>query len=106
MRLILRRLAPEGRLIAFDKDPGRWPRRRAFQDAFAVRHQGFAALAEWPPRSVTGVLMDLGISSPQIDNPHGVFLFVPTARWTCAWTPRAGRRAHWLARADGGRLRR
>ena len=35
-------------------------------------------------------LMDLGVSSPQIDNPaRGFSVSVSRARWTCAWTPRA-----------------
>ena len=42
---------------------------------FSIRHQGFARLAELAPASVAGLLMDLGISSPQIDNPARGFSF-------------------------------
>jgi 16S rRNA (cytosine1402-N4)-methyltransferase len=75
-RLILSRLDPAGRLIAFDKDPEAVAAAHAMDDIrFSIRHQGFAALAELPPRSVAGVLMDLGVSSPQIDNPARGFSF-------------------------------
>jgi 16S rRNA (cytosine1402-N4)-methyltransferase len=42
---------------------------------FSIRHQGFRHLGELPARSVAGVLMDLGVSSPQIDNPARGFSF-------------------------------
>ena len=101
-RLILRRLAPEGRLIAFDKDPEALAEAARIQDArLAVRHQGFAALAEWPPRSVAGVLMDLGISSPQIDNPARGFSFRADGPLDMRMDPTRGQRAaDWLAHAD------
>ncbi len=101
-RLILRRLAPEGRLIAFDKDPEALAEAARIQDArLAVRHQGFAALAEWPPRSVAGVLMDLGISSPQIDNPARGFSFRADGPLDMRMDPTRGQSAaDWLAHAD------
>ena len=44
-RQILQRLAPEGRLTAFDKDPEALAEAAHIRDArFAIRHQGFAAL--------------------------------------------------------------
>ena len=100
-RLILRRLAPEGRLIAFDKDPEALAEAARIQDArLAVRHQGFAALAEWPPRSVAGVLMDLGISSPQIDNPARGFSFRADGPLDMRMDPTRGQSAaDWLAHA-------
>ena len=101
-RLILQRLAPEGRLIAFDKDPEALAEAARIQDArLAVRHQGFAALAEWPPRSVAGVLMDLGISSPQIDNPARGFSFRADGPLDMRMdTTRGQSAADWLAHAD------
>jgi len=75
-RLLLDRLAPEARLIAFDKDAEAVAEAARITDArFSIRHQGFKDLGELPPRSVTGLLMDLGISSPQIDNPARGFSF-------------------------------
>ena len=75
-RLILSRLAPQGRLIAFDKDPDALIEAATIDDPrFSIRHQGFRHLGELPKASVAGVLLDLGISSPQIDNPVRGFSF-------------------------------
>ena len=75
-RLILSRLSPQGRLLAYDKDPQAVAEARSIEDArFAIRHEGFAHLQEQPQGSVDGVLMDLGVSSPQIDSPERGFSF-------------------------------
>ena len=75
-RLILSRLAPQGRLIAFDKDPDAVADAATLHDLrFSIRHQGFSHLRELAPASVAGVLLDLGISSPQVDNPARGFSF-------------------------------
>jgi 16S rRNA (cytosine1402-N4)-methyltransferase len=75
-RLILSRLAPQGRLIAFDKDPDAMVEAATLNDPrFSIRHMGFSHLGELPDASVAGVLLDLGISSPQIDNPVRGFSF-------------------------------
>ncbi len=75
-RAILARLGPSGRLIAFDKDAEAVAEAARIEDArFSIRHQGFRDLGELPPASVAGLLMDLGISSPQIDNPARGFSF-------------------------------
>ncbi len=75
-REILERLAPAGRLIAFDKDAEAVAEAARIQDArFSIRHQGFANLTQLPPASVAGLLLDLGVSSPQIDNPARGFSF-------------------------------
>ncbi len=75
-RALLARLAPEGRLIAFDKDAEAVAEAARITDArFSIRHQGFRDLGQLPPASVAGLLMDLGISSPQIDNPARGFSF-------------------------------
>lgn len=75
-RLILSRLSPHGRLIAFDKDPMAIAEAQRIADPrFSIRHQGFRALNELPPASAAGVLMDLGVSSPQIDDPGRGFSF-------------------------------
>lgn len=77
-RLILQNLSAQGRLTAFDKDP------QAVADAhqlaasegrFAIRHQGFCHLGELGHASADGVLLDLGVSSPQIDDPERGFSF-------------------------------
>jgi 16S rRNA (cytosine1402-N4)-methyltransferase len=75
-RAILERLAPAGRLIAYDKDAEAVAEAARIEDArFSIRHQGFRDVGELPPASVAGLLMDLGISSPQIDNPARGFSF-------------------------------
>jgi len=79
-RALLSRLSPAGRLVAFDKDPEAVAAARRIADArLSVRHCGFAAmreeLAALGIQRVDGVLLDLGVSSPQIDNPARGFSF-------------------------------
>ncbi len=75
-RLILSRLSAQGRLLAFDKDLDAIAEAGRIQDArFSIRHEGFANLRDLPDGSVDGVLLDLGVSSPQIDNPERGFSF-------------------------------
>ena len=75
-RLILSRLSPQGRLVAFDKDLEAIAEAGRIEDArFSSRHESFCHLGELSPSSVDGVLMDLGISSPQIDSPERGFSF-------------------------------
>ena len=68
---------PQGRLIAFDKDPEA-DRRGSAHRGSAFFHPARGLSRTWAscrPRSVAGVLMDLGVSSPQIDNPARGFSF-------------------------------
>ena len=75
-RLILSKLSPQGRLIAFDKDLEAIAEANTIQDPrFSIRHQGFTHLGELEAGAIDGVLMDLGVSSPQIDNPARGFSF-------------------------------
>ncbi len=75
-RLILSRLQERGCLIAFDKDPDALAEASQIKDPrFSIRHQGFSQIAELPKASVAGLLLDLGISSPQIDDPSRGFSF-------------------------------
>jgi len=75
-RLILSRLSQQGRLQAFDKDLEAIAEAGRIEDArFFIRHEGFANLSDLPDGSVDGVLMDLGVSSPQIDSPERGFSF-------------------------------
>jgi len=101
-RLILRRLAPQGSLLAYDKDPEALAEAARIEDArFSIRHQGFAALEDLPPGSVAGVLMDLGISSPQIDNPARGFSFRADGPLDMRMDPTRGQSAaEWLATAE------
>ena len=75
-RMILSRLSPLGRLIAFDRDPDAVAQANAISDErFSIRHAAFSHLAELPGASAAGILLDLGVSSPQIDNPVRGFSF-------------------------------
>ncbi len=101
-RLILSRLAPQGRLVAFDKDPEAVAAAHAIEDIrFSIRHQGFAALGELEGGSVTGILMDLGVSSPQIDNAARGFSFRNDGPLDMRMDPTRGESvAEWLATAS------
>ncbi|MEX1166841.1 MAG: 16S rRNA (cytosine(1402)-N(4))-methyltransferase RsmH [Hydrogenophaga sp.] len=77
-RLILERLSPQGRLTVFDKDPQAVAQANALaanDPRLAVRHEGFAHLGALGGSAVNGLLMDLGVSSPQIDDPARGFSF-------------------------------
>jgi 16S rRNA (cytosine1402-N4)-methyltransferase len=79
-RLILSRLGEDGRLIAFDKDPQAIATAEQVGDPrFTIVHDSFAtmaeALAERGVAAVDGILLDLGISSPQVDDPDRGFSF-------------------------------
>lgn len=77
-RAILQGLSPQGRLTVFDKDPQAIAEAEALAAAdgrVSVRHQGFRAIDALPPASADGLLMDLGVSSPQLDDPARGFSF-------------------------------
>jgi 16S rRNA (cytosine1402-N4)-methyltransferase len=101
-RLILSRLAADARLIAFDKDLDALAEAATIQDPrFSIRHEGFSHLAELPTASVAGVLLDLGISSPQVDNPARGFSFRGAGPLDMRMdTTRGMSVAEWLADAD------
>src|SRR5262245_26082210 len=79
-RALLEKLGPQGRLIALDRDPEAVAAARAVDDArFTIAHAPFSELsrvldeAGAPP--VAGVLADLGVSSPQLDDAARGFSF-------------------------------
>ena len=75
-RLILSQLSAQGRLTAFDKDLDAMAEAASIADTrFAIRHEGFSHMAQLPAGSAAGILMDLGVSSPQIDNAARGFSF-------------------------------
>ncbi|CEN56576.1 S-adenosyl-dependent methyltransferase activity on membrane-located substrates [Candidatus Methylopumilus turicensis] len=79
-RKILEKLGSKGRLIALDRDLAAVSSAASIQDArFQIVHRHFAALeevlAELGISAVDGVLLDLGISSPQIDIGERGFSF-------------------------------
>jgi 16S rRNA (cytosine1402-N4)-methyltransferase len=75
-RLLLSRLGSKGKVTAFDKDPQAIEAAQAIGDArLTIRHESFVGLAELASGSAQGILMDLGVSSPQIDDPERGFSF-------------------------------
>ncbi|ADV01430.1 16S rRNA (cytosine(1402)-N(4))-methyltransferase RsmH [Alicycliphilus denitrificans] len=105
-RLILQRLGAQGRLVAFDKDPEAIHEAARIHDArFSIRHQGFSHLGELPAASVAGVLLDLGISSPQIDDPARGFSFRFDGPLDMRMdTTRGQSVAEWLAGAEAAQI--
>jgi len=105
-RAVLARLAPGGRLVAFDKDPAALAEAARIDDQrFAIRHASFgdmtAELGALGIRQVQGVLLDLGVSSPQIDDPSRGFSFRADAPLDMRMdTTRGETAAEFLARAD------
>jgi 16S rRNA (cytosine1402-N4)-methyltransferase len=101
-RLLLSKLGPQGRLIAFDRDPQAVEQALAIQDArLTVRHQAFAELGQLPAGSADGVLMDLGVSSPQIDDPQRGFSFRNDGPLDMRMDPTRGQAlSEWLATAS------
>jgi 16S rRNA (cytosine1402-N4)-methyltransferase len=79
-RLILDRLGKNGRLIALDRDPAAIETARAITDPrFCIYHSRFAemhrTLEVHGIRQVDGILLDIGVSSPQIDEAERGFSF-------------------------------
>ena len=104
-RAILAQLGDRGRVIAFDKDPSAVAHARTLADPrLEIIHASFAELArELARRSVTevaGVLFDLGVSSPQIDDATRGFSFRNDGPLDMRMDPTRGEPAsQWLARA-------
>jgi 16S rRNA (cytosine1402-N4)-methyltransferase len=101
-RLLLSQLSERGRLTAFDKDMEAIAEASSIVDPrFAIRHEGFSQLGQLPPASAAGVLLDLGISSPQIDNPARGFSFRSDGPLDMRMdTTRGQSVADWLAEAS------
>ena len=103
-RLILSRLGAGGRLTAFDKAPQAVAVASALaagDERFSIRHEGFRSMAELPPACADGILMDLGVSSPQIDDPARGFSFRHDGPLDMRMDPTRGESvADWLAEAD------
>ena len=77
-RAVLARLGPAGSLVAFDKDPAAIAEAGTIGDArFSIEHASFAEMGDRLAgrAPVAGVLLDLGISSPQIDEAARGFSF-------------------------------
>jgi 16S rRNA (cytosine1402-N4)-methyltransferase len=107
-RALLARLGPEGRLLGIDRDPEAVAAGRelaAGDRRFAIEHGDFASVAAlvdargWRGR-VNGVLLDLGVSSPQLDDASRGFSFQKDGPLDMRMNPLAGQSAaEYLAQA-------
>ena len=111
-RLILKRLDGHGRLIALDRDPQAVQAASAIDDArFHIEHTAFsrlqATLAALSIARVHGVLLDLGVSSPQLDDVQRGFTWRGAGPLDMRMDPSRGETAaEWLKRAPSEELRR
>ncbi len=105
-RAILARLSDRGRLLALDRDPAAIADAAGIADArFTIAHGRFAAMGDAAERQgwdrVDGILLDIGISSPQIDDPERGFSFRHDGPLDMRMDPSHGEPASaWLAVAS------
>ncbi|NQD91440.1 16S rRNA (cytosine(1402)-N(4))-methyltransferase RsmH [Pseudomonas sp. CrR25] len=108
-RLILERLGPDGRLLGFDKDPLAIATGNALaaeDGRFVVVQRSFAELGEEIAvrdlaGKVSGVLLDLGVSSPQLDDAERGFSFLNDGPLDMRMDPSRGvSAAQWIASAS------
>lgn len=106
-RLILERLGNAGRLLAIDRDPQAIAEAASIKDPrFAIEQAEFAHLDEVARRHdlhgrLSGVLLDVGVSSPQLDDPERGFSFLRDGPLDMRMDPTQGQSAaQWLATAS------
>lgn len=105
-RAVLSRLGPDGRLLLMDRDPQAIAAATAaFADdpRVSIRHANFSSLAEWDETAagLDGILLDLGVSSPQLDEAARGFSFMADAPLDMRMDTTQGESAaEFLARAD------
>ena len=110
-RAILATLAPSGRLVALDRDPQAAAAAASIADArFSLHHLNFAAFADVLDdlgiARIDGLLLDLGVSSPQLDDPSRGFSFRHDAPLDMRMdTTRGQTAADFLATASEAQLR-
>ena len=111
--LMLERLGPEGLVLAIDKDPQAIEAARihfAAESRLRLHHGSFAELGEFVEAcglmgQVDGVLMDLGVSSPQLDDARRGFSFMREGPLDMRMdTSRGESAAQWLAHAKEGEI--
>ncbi len=83
-RAVLSRLGPDGRLLLMDRDPQAIATAQAEFAAdprVSIRHANFSSMAEWDETAggLDGILLDLGVSSPQLDEAARGFSFMADA---------------------------
>lgn len=106
---ILSRLGPTGKLIAFDKDPDAVVHARAqfsSDPRFTIVHASYAQIKGYLAQhslvgQVNGFLFDLGVSSPQLDNPNRGFSFMRAGKLDMRMDTTRGEDASaWLSRVS------
>ena len=109
-RNILARLGQSGRLVALDRDPAAIAAGQSLGDSrFSLVHRAFGELGEAAQEAgvtaVDGILFDIGVSSPQIDEAARGFSFRHDAPLDMRMdTTRGETAAEWLARAEVGEI--
>jgi 16S rRNA (cytosine1402-N4)-methyltransferase len=106
--LILDNLGPNGRLIAIDRDLTaiEAAKKYATDKRFTIEHQGFADLQMIVEKhqlteKIDGILLDLGVSSPQLDEAERGFSFMKDGPLDMRMdTTRGQTAAEWIAVAD------
>jgi 16S rRNA (cytosine1402-N4)-methyltransferase len=110
-RLILEKLGTGGRLIALDRDPEAIEAAKALRDPrFMAMRSPFSrvrdVLQELGVAGVDGMLLDLGVSSPQLDDGRRGFSFRSDAPLDMRMDPDHGlSAADWLATAEESEIR-
>lgn len=106
-RLILSFLGEEGRLLAIDRDPQAIEAAQAIGDPrFSIVHGPFSSLLDYVDArglrgKINGILLDLGVSSPQLDDPERGFSFMRDGPLDMRMdTTRGQSAAEWLQHAD------
>lgn len=106
---ILAKLGPKGRLLAMDKDPEAvaFARQRfAHDERFTIHHGSFAQLAQFATQlnlmgKIDGILFDLGVSSPQLDDSERGFSFMREGKLDMRMDNSQGDdAATWIAKID------
>lgn len=106
-RRILSQLGPEGRLLAIDRDPQAIEAAKSIEDhRFSIIHGPFSDLLSYAQQrdlvgKVDGVLLDLGVSSPQLDDAERGFSFMRDGPLDMRMDPSCGQSAaEWLMKAE------
>ena len=112
---IIERLGPSGRLVVIDRDPQAVAdarRRFAGDERVTICRAGFADIGRLATEldihgRISGLLLDLGVSSPQLDEAERGFSFRDDGPLDMRMDPESGESAaSWLSRAEEGEIAR